>query len=222
MQMWFKPYGHVVEMWPLEQSLHQEALTCITSTSHENSMKLHCIRLHTVAYTVAHIQMHTYIIIIYIYTYYINIFTTYIFIYVCRNAHAQTYLYIYMRNFFVIQQQLLKCFTTFCAGYPQTGLTSLKEVVLLSHVFIERLTWLQSSSFLGHCSIQPSARRMTPWPFWFTCRARKRPSMLSAPWTASPSCEAGDAKGDTSHPAMERPHVAGISQWGRPLAALTR
>jgi hypothetical protein len=93
--MWFKPYGHVVEMWPLEQSLHQEALTCITSTSHENSMKLHCIRLHTVAYTVAHIQMHTYIIIIYIYTYYINIFTTYIFIYVCRNAHAQTYLYIY-------------------------------------------------------------------------------------------------------------------------------
>ncbi|CAL1126716.1 unnamed protein product [Cladocopium goreaui] len=24
MQMWFKPYGHVVEMWPLEQSLHQE------------------------------------------------------------------------------------------------------------------------------------------------------------------------------------------------------
>eukprot|EP00435_Cladocopium_sp_Y103_P045037 s757_g12.t2 len=24
MQMWFKPYGHVVEMWPLEQSLYQE------------------------------------------------------------------------------------------------------------------------------------------------------------------------------------------------------
>jgi len=119
-----------------------------------------------------------------------------------------------MRNFFVIQQQqqLFKCFTTFCAGYPQTGFDLVERscpVVPCLH----RTANLAPEFFLSGPLFHPAIGQENDSVAFLVHMSCKEEAINAFSALNGKSIMRGrGCPCDTSHPAMERPHLAGISQ----------